>query len=222
MNTQTHLLLALAAFARRPLARDGATAGHDGDPRDRSVASVEAALLLGALLPDASLFVMWGQAKLAGVPDERVWGELYYSDFWQGIGAMSNSIPVFAIAALVAWLAGGRFTGASARSRRLASVVLAASAAALLHVLTDLPLHNDDGHPHFWPFSDWIYASPVSYWDPDHHGRAWSLIESVLAALLIAVLWRRYRSWRARVPLVLVALSYAGVALYWSIGLGGG
>ena len=217
MNTQTHLLLALATLARRGHARDGAAQGRASSP-----ASVEAALLLGALLPDASLFVMWGQAKLAGVPEERIWRELYYSDLWQGIGAMSNSLPLFALGALLAWAAGGRLVGAAARSRPLLSALLAVSAAALLHVLTDLPLHNDDGHPHFWPFSDWIFVSPVSYWDPDHHGRTWSLIELALAALLIAVLWRRYRSWRARLPLALAALSYAGVALYWSIGLGGG
>ena len=210
MNTQTHLLLGLAAFARRPPAKAAPA----------SSAAVEAALLFGALVPDASLFVMWGQAKLAGIPDERIWTELYYSDFWQGIGAMSNSLPVFALLAFAGWTLGGRFAGSAVHAHRAASIALAFAAAALLHVVTDLPLHHDDGHPHFWPFSDWIYASPVSYWDPAHHGGTWSAIESLLAFGLIVLLWRRYRAWPARAALLLAGLSYAAVGLYWTLQFG--
>jgi len=212
MNTQTHLLLGLAAFSRRPR----------GEALPASTPAVELALLGGALLPDASLFVMWGRAKLAGVPDERIWSELYYSDFWQGIGAIGNSVPAFALVALVEWLAGGRLLGTAARARVPASVALAVAASALLHVFTDLPLHHDDGHPHFWPFSGWIYASPVSYWDPNHHGRLWSGVESALALLLIAVLWRRFRRSLARAALVLAGLSHVAVAAYWFDTVGGG
>ena len=210
MNTQTHLLLGLAVFARRPR--------ESGAPS--SSAALEAALLFGALVPDASLFLMWGQARLAGVPDERIWSELYYSGFWQGIGALSNSLLVFALLALAARSLGGRFVGEAVRVHRAASIVLAFAAAALLHVVTDLPLHHDDGHPHFWPFSDWIYASPVSYWDPEHHGRTWSTIESLLALGLSVVLWRRYRAWPARAALLLAGLSYVAVGLYWTLQFG--
>ena len=210
MNTQTHLLLGLAVFARRPR--------ESGAPS--SSAALEAALLFGALVPDASLFLMWGQARLAGVPDERIWSELYYSGFWQGIGALSNSLLVFALLALAARSLGGRFVGEAVRVHRAASIVLAFAAAALLHVVTDLPLHHDDGHPHFWPLSDWIYASPVSYWDPAHHGTAWSLIEAALAALLIVLLWRRSRAWWAKALLALAGLSYAGVVAYFTAALG--
>ena len=212
MNTQTHLLLALAALSRRPRELE----------RPASTPAVELALLAGAVLPDASLFVMWGQARLAGVPEARIWSELYYSDRWQEIGAMTNSLPLFALVALLAALAGGRLVGAAARARPFASALLALGLAATLHVLTDLPLHHDDGHPHFWPFSDWIYASPVSYWDPAHHGRAWSAIETALALGLIVVLWRRFRHVVARGALALAALSYGAVAAYWSGAFGAG
>ena len=212
MNTQTHLLLGLAAFSRRP--REPAAPA--------STPPVELALLGGALLPDATLFVMWGQAKLAGVPERRIWSELYYSDLWQGAGAVTNSAILFAAVALVAWIAGGRFVGAAARERLVASLALAAAAAALLHVATDLPLHNDDGRPHFWPFSDWVFSSPVSYWDPEHHGRLWSAIEIGIAAALLALLWRRFRHVAARTTLGAVGLSYALVAAYWTGAFGGG
>ena len=213
MNTQTHLLLGLAALSR---GRGG------GGPAAATPAPVNAALLLGALLPDASLFVMWGQAKLEGVSEERIWSELYYSDLWQTAGAVTNSAPLFVLLAALAWFAGGRLAGEAARARPLASTALGVALAALVHVATDLPLHHDDGHPHLWPFSDWIFASPVSYWDPAHHGRLWSLVEVTLALGLIVVLWRRFERRWARALLVLAGLSYAAVALYWVAQFGGG
>jgi hypothetical protein len=56
----------------------------------------------------------------------------------------------------------------------------------LLHVFGDLPLHHDDAHRHFFPFLDWRFRSPVSYWDPAHRGAWASLVEFtvVLAAAL--------------------------------------
>jgi len=77
--------------------------------------------------------------------------------------------------------------------------------AALLHALCDLPLHNDDGHPHFWPFTDWVYASPVSYWDPDHHGFAAGLAEAGLSVAVSIILLRRFKGLIARIA-ILVAL----------------
>ena len=221
LNTQTHVLLALAVFARG----EGDAPARAGTPR-----AVALALALGALLPDASLFVMWGQAKLAGVPESVIWTELYYSDFWQTVGAMTNSAPLFVLLAALGRGAGGRLAGArpedaradagASKPRLVPSIALAVGVAALLHVATDLPLHHDDGHPHFWPLSDWIYASPVSYWDPAHHGTAWSLIEAALAALLIVLLWRRSRAWWAKALLALAGLSYAGVVAYFTAALG--
>ena len=61
-------------------------------------------------------------------------------------------------------------------------------AAALLHLTFDLPFHHDDDHPHFWPFSDWRFTSPLSYWDPAHDGRVIALAEVGLAVVLIGFL----------------------------------
>ena len=209
LNTQTHVLLAVAALAR----------GRRGAP-PRTPPTVVVALVLGAVLPDASLFVMWAQAKLAGVPEARIWGELYYSDLWQGVGAVTNSAPLYAAVALCGWLAGGRLVDEAARARRTPSVALAVGAAALLHVATDLPLHNDDGHPHFWPFSGWIYSSPVSYWDPEHYGRLWRAFEAALGLGLVALLWRRSEALWIEALLVLAALVPLGTVLYFTAQLG--
>ena len=61
-------------------------------------------------------------------------------------------------------------------------------AAALLHLTFDLPFHHDDAHPHFWPFSDWRFTSPLSYWDPAHDGGVIALAEVGLAVVLIGFL----------------------------------
>ena len=207
MNTQTHLLLAAAA---------GAAWAAPSLPRR----IVVGALLAGALVPDASLFAMFAQAKLEGLPDAIIWGELYYSDTWQRAGAVTNSAPSFALV-----LAVGALVGTRAGGRRAAAALVAFAVGALLHVATDLPLHHDDGHPHFWPFSDWIYASPVSYWDPAHHGRAWSVAEAVGGLATVAWLWGRAPSAGAmravvRVALALGATSYFAAAAYWFVAFG--
>jgi len=208
------------------------------------------AALLGALLPDASLFVMWGIAKSRGIADSVIWSEWYYSEFWQLIGATSNSLPIYAMVAVAGYMAGGRLPWnyrASVPVRKISThdlntegaaegnpaglgvsgakgkgyhklpqmLLMVFAVAALLHVLTDLPLHHDDGHPHFWPLTNWIYRSPVSYWDPAHYGRIWSLVEIGLALSLIIILWRRFQVLLTRCVLFLVAFSYVIVSFYW-------
>jgi hypothetical protein len=249
MNTQTHILLACVALL--PTAKLAMSVHSDSGEIAKKTVGVQPntttamtfAAILGALAPDASLFVMWGVAKAQGVADALIWNEWYYSDFWQQLSAISNSIPVYlAIACLVAWLAGKQDKRVSAlpldiddrarmQSRMQSSMkswvrlpwqapLLIFCAAALLHVITDLPLHHNDGHPHFWPFSEWIFSSPVSYWDPAHHGRVWSVIEIVLAVVMIAVLWKRWPSKLVRALLLLAGLAYALVAFYWMGSLG--
>ncbi|MGI8738245.1 MAG: hypothetical protein ACR2KU_00935 [Gammaproteobacteria bacterium] len=81
-----------------------------------------------------------------------------------------------------------------------------------LHVLFDLPLHHDDAHRHFFPFSDWRFYSPVSYWDPAHYGDIVSACEILAVAVGSVVLWRRYESLSLRLMCAALALSYA---LHW-------
>jgi hypothetical protein len=48
------------------------------------------------------------------------------------------------------------------------------------HSLLDFPVHHDDAHRHFFPFSNYRFFSPFSYWDPNHYGRIVALIEMTL------------------------------------------
>ena len=194
----------------------GAGLARPAVPRPATVA----ALLGGALLPDASMFAMWARAKLAGVPEARIWGELYYSDAWQAAGAVTNSAPLFA---LVLGLGAALLHGGA---RAVGTTLVAFALGALAHVAADLPLHHDDGHPHFWPFSGWIFASPISYWDPAHHGRLWSAIEVVLGVALAAWLWRVAAAATtgarrlARTGLALALGAYVAAGAYWTAAFG--
>jgi len=164
VNTQTHILLAAALLAG-PSKSVPNTNGQQGISRTRS-RTVNLAVLLGAVLPDLSLFFMWGQAKARGIPDSIIWEELYFSPFWQEVGAITNSIPIFAGIAIIGFIMVGRewlTQHPHFYAKGIGFALLFLGLAALTHCLSDLPLHVDDGHTHFWPISNWIYSSPVSY-----------------------------------------------------------
>ena len=89
---------------------------------------------------------------------------------------MTNSIPVYAALAVAGWVVS-----------RKGMALFAAS--AIIHCVLDLLVHHDDGHRHFFPFSDFRFQSPVSYWDPAHHGNIIGLLEIVLVIALSVWLW---------------------------------
>jgi len=185
MNTPAHLIFGAGAFAR------------PGAP------GVTAAALAGALIPDLSLYVLGGWALyVQQIPPSVVFNELYFSDAWQRIFAIDNSLPLFGLLlALGLWL------------RK--PVLVAFAGAAVLHLLLDLPLHHDDGRPHFWPFSDWVFESPVSYWDSARHARVIAPIEGAACLLLVVGLWRRFRGWPARLGFGALLLLEVWVIRQW-------
>jgi hypothetical protein len=88
--------------------------------------------------------------------------------------------------------------------------------AALLHVGTDFLLHHNDARRHFWPLSDWVFRSPLSYWDPAYHGDVFVFFEIGLGLSLAAILWRRFPVFKPRLALALACLGY-GLILYASV-----
>lgn len=92
--------------------------------------------------------------------------------------------------------------------------------AGLLHLLFDLPLHGSDARPHFWPLSDRVFHSPISYWDPAAHGGLISVLELAACAGLALLLLRRFRGWRARMAIVLALAAEAAPRLLWPLLLG--
>ncbi len=168
MNTPAHLIIGAAAFAR-PDAK-----------------AVNASAVLGSLAPDVSLYVLvFNAIFIQGMSERTVFGEMYFSDEWQRVFAIDNSFFVW-LAVLLA--------GMALRKRW----ILVFGAAALIHLALDMPLHHDDGRQHFWPFSDWVFSSPVSYWDPTRHGLIVGSLEALVCIALCALLWRRFSGWPAR------------------------
>ena len=190
------------------------------------------AALAGGLVPDLSIFAMWASAKLSGTSESVIWRDMYWRPEWQSAGAVSNSLPLYLALAVAAAGFGARLnpmippTGTPpdplGRGGGLEwhVAILAFSLAAMVHIATDFPVHVFDGHPVFWPFTDWVFQSSVSYWDPRYFGDYVSFIELALAASLIAILWRRFSSSAVRGILVLTAVSYGAVAHHWATSFG--
>ncbi|MEL7543966.1 MAG: cobalamin biosynthesis protein CobQ [Pseudomonadota bacterium] len=195
MQTPTHLLVAAAVLAA-PQA-----------PRRNT------ALIAGALLPDLSIYVLFAWSKIARIPERQVWDVIYWQEPWQTLSALSNSVPLWGLVLAMGMLV--------ARSWRTAGILIVVTAvAALLHLALDFPFHHDDAHKHFWPLTDWRFASPLSYWDPAHHGRSVAIAEVALAVGCVVVLWLRFASWRVRGILVGALTAYVAVPLYFRLALG--
>lgn len=185
---------------------------------------------LGAVAPDLPMLVFYFWERIArGVSEGRIWSERYFDPGWQVVFDIPSSIPLLVLAlCLLLVLVGRRSTAtggippagvaAAPRPAKLTAAALFV-ASMILHALGDLPLHREDAHRHFFPFSDWRFTSPVSYWDPDHYG-GYAAIGEVLLVLAVSVfLFRAYRG-RGRWIVLGVAGIYAlfiGFAvLMWS------
>ena len=182
MNSPTHTLLALALLSKR-----GKTKRNW-------------AVILGSLIPDAAIW-LWApyQSFIKGVSGEEMWRELYFAPPMQNLIAYFNSIPIYAGLAVLGYIMRAKVWG---------KLLLVFALAALTHMATDLPVHNHDAYRHFWPFSDWRFISPFSYYEREHHAGWVSLLESVIALTSIIVLWRRFPKLWVKIVLGVLALLY--------------
>ena len=186
MNTPAHLLLGAAVMGRR---------GRPG---------LVWAALAGALLPDVSLYLMGGISLFVlGIAPERVFGELYFSDAWQAVFAVDNSVFVWGgLLGLAVW--------------RKSGWAVALTGAALLHLALDFPLHHDDGRAHFWPLTRWVFESPLSYWDMRQGAAVVGPVELALAlAAAGLVIWRRPGWAVVAVVVLLVGLELLAVSSWF-------
>ncbi|SFI13186.1 cobalamin biosynthesis protein CobQ [Albimonas pacifica] len=193
MNTPAHLIFAAAAFARPVPPGPGAAAA-----RRRNLAA-----LAGGIAPDLGLFALFAWARwVQGHDLPTIFGQDYGSPLWQGMFRVDNSIVLWGALAL-----------AALALRRPTPAVFAG--AALLHLAFDLPLHHSDARPHFWPVTDWVFRSPLSYWNPARHGHEVALAEGALCLLLAVVLWRRFRgAWTHAAILILLAVEAAPTVVW--------
>lgn len=151
-------------------------------------------VVVGGVLPDIPIYLFYLYTKcIRGVAEEKIWKRLYYRDQWYRIFSAFHSIPIMAALCLLGWGLG------------VQSLALLAGS-ALLHNVFDLPLHSEDAHRHFVPISNIRFESPLSYWDPDHHGRLVAGCEILFVAALSIHLYPAIVTWWAGVALVAINL----------------
>ena len=190
MYTPTHLIFGVAAFGRP------------------NAAKVTAAAIVGAAIPDLSLYLLAGTHLLIlGTDPEIVFGEMYFSDTWQSIFRIDNSFLVWGVVLAL---------GLALRR----AWIVALAGAALLHIGLDFPLHHDDGRAHFWPITDWVFESPVSYWDPNHYGSILTPIEVLVSWGVCGWLSTRHEGLGMRTLIGFFGLLPVPVAYAWVVGMG--
>lgn len=130
------------------------------------------AIATGAILPDIPIFIFYFVARyIYKLPASKIWSEAYYEPFWQNTVALFHSIPVAIIGAIICYYLDWK-----------PGIILCIS--MVFHNLLDLPVHNHDAHRHFFPFTNYRFVSPFSYWDINHYSKYVAFIEM---ALVLAV-----------------------------------
>ncbi|MDQ6960523.1 MAG: hypothetical protein Q9M27_05780 [Mariprofundaceae bacterium] len=186
MNTPSHLVINM-------LLLDG-IAGKES----------ESSVALGSVLPDIPIWIFFLYARLIRrLPQHKIWREAYYEPEWQGLFDAAHSFPLVLVGmATMAWFD--------------MSWWFWLFASMGLHALFDLLLHHDDAHRHFFPLSNWHFASPVSYWDARYHGVIAARVEVLAVLFACIVLWQLTllpaMRWLVGAIASLYAL-YAGIAL---------
>lgn len=153
-----------------------------------------AALLAGSVAPDLPLallslgYVVDRRYVRTHLPDKTrcspTYNQLYFNNPWwiAAHNSLHAPLPLFVLALL----------GLLLRQRWLLWLVLGAG----LHTAVDIFTHADDGPVLLFPL-DWHtrFQSPVSYWDPQHGGRTFRLLEHFLDGLLVVyLLYKRARA----------------------------
>lgn len=180
MVTPTHMIIGAAFFARKG-----------------RVASFWAALA-GGLLPDIPIFLMTLYAtRIAGVSERDVFGSLYFSDSWQRVFSIDHGILIWGVLCLVAlW--------------RRAGLLFAFAGAGLTHAILDFATHSSDARAQLRPLTDWVFTSPVSYWERDRYSEIVTGIEIVALVALTLWLMLRLERWHERVAAVAVSAIVLG------------
>ena len=161
-------------------------------------------IVTGGILPDIPIFLFYFWAKyVAHLPEATIWSKAYYEPFVQNIVALFHSIPLAAIGWVIAYYFGWQSVQILFMSM-------------ILHSLGDLPVHNDDAHRHFFPFSNYRFISPFSYWDQNHYGSIVSLVEMLLVLLSTFQVFGFVNSYVGKGLLILVNGFYlVGAVLFY-------
>ena len=181
MVTQSHVVLNIALLSKR----------------DKPFLHFYA--FIGAVLPDLPMFIFFAVETFIRKTSQReLWGTRYFMEAWQTFFDLFNAIPLILIVLGIGYylLHSGRI------------IIFAWS--LLLHCGFDFITHNDDGHHHFFPLSDFVFESPISYWDRDHYGDIVAPIERLVMLIASIYLFPRLKTRLARWGLVAINVLFLG------------
>lgn len=178
MNTPTHAILNLAILGKKAF------------PQANLI------IAIGGIFPDIPIFIFYFWAKfIQRLPESQIWREAYYQPFWQNITALFHSIPIACIGVAIAYFLNSPMAQVFCLS-------------LILHSLLDLPVHHDDAHRHFFPFSNYRFISPISYWDTRHYGGIVMIIEWISVIVGSVYCFSLVQSWIGRGLMIAINIFY--------------
>jgi len=144
--------------------------------------------LLGAFLPDVPAFLFYFIKKfIEHLPDKKIWSKHYHGGGWENIFDLFHSIPVLLILGIIFWLA---YQNLNHSKKHIFKIGIVICLSMLLHCFMDFVTHATDAHRHFWPFSQYKFISPISYWDVRYYSRIYIMAEIPLLVFLWFVNYR--------------------------------
>ncbi len=149
------------------------------------------ALLAGSVMPDLPLvllsigYILDRRFVRPHLPDKTrcspTFNDLYFNNPWwiAAHNILHAPFPLF-LFGLIGYLG---------RRHRWGAQLFWFAVGCGLHTAVDIFTHADDGPVLLFPL-DWRkrFHSPVSYWDPAHHGRLFRLFEHLFDLLLVGYL----------------------------------
>ncbi len=193
MNTQSHAVLTFYLI-RRMLGE-----------RAQRIKRLNVVLFSGAIVPEVGMFVFFVWYTLFEPTSQRaIWSELAFREEWQSVFSMFHSFPLWAIA-----------SGGFLLLKMPRAVLFCLS--GLASAVEDFFVHHDDGHAHFFPFSDYRFESPISYWDPAHYGWYASVIEVILVLAASVWAYRRLETRWGKGLLVFTVVSLVATHGFWAM-----
>ena len=188
MTTQSHVILNIALLSKR------------GKPHRHLYA------FIGAVLPDLPIFIFFIiESLILKTPQCELWETRYFTEAWQNFFDIFNSVPLIVILLGIGYYL------------RNSEKVTVFAWSLLTHCGFDFLTHNDDGHHHLYPFSDFAFQSPISYWDDAHHANIFAPIERVIILLTSIYLFPRLKTRLARGCLIIVNILFVASYLLFFI-----
>lgn len=136
--------------------------------------------ILGAFFPDTPTFLFFIVSSLIlQVPANIMWGDMYFNSYWSIPITLSHSFIIWPFLITISAYFGFKF-------------LKWFSISALFHSIVDFTVHTGDAYRHFYPFSDWKFHSPISYWNSMEYGQYVSTFDSFLVLGLLVFLYQRY------------------------------